>query len=122
MGGNAVGGEGRAVIGLRKRQAQPAGQTGAEAFTGHDGDLLAVEEPGGEIHAGQAGGADIDQTEHPGLGPMDPQPANTVKDPGDDRGAARETFGHTVGNGRRFGNCKFGQVSDEGLAAKKHGF
>ena len=31
-------------------------------------------------------------------------------------------FGHASGDRRRFGNCKFCEVCDERLAAKKHGF
>jgi hypothetical protein len=111
-----------AVVGLGQRQAQPAGKPGAEAFAGHDGDLLVIEEGPAKALARQAGGADVDQGEHPRLGPVDAQAADPVQRPGDDSGAAREAVGHAVGNRRRFGNCKFGHVRNEGLAAKKHGF
>jgi hypothetical protein len=122
MGGDAVGAFYDAVIGLGQRKPQPARQPRAEAFAGHHRDLLLIQQGSGEGLARKAGCTDVDQDKHPRLGPVDPQAADAIQRLRDDVGAAGKAFGHASGNGRRFGNCKFGHVSNEWLRAKKHGF
>ena len=122
MGGDALGRLYDPLIRLRQGKPQPARQPRAEAFARHHRDLLLIQQGSGEGLAAKAGCADVDQDEHPRLGPVDPQAADAIQRLRDDVGAAGKTFGHACGHRRRFGNCKFGHVSNEWLRAKKHGF
>ena len=102
--------------------AHPARQRRAEAFARHHRHCAALQQAKRESLARQAGGAHVDQREHPGLGAVHPQARHAVQAVGDQRGAAGKALDHAARNRRGPGYRQRRHVGDEGLIAEQHGF
>ncbi len=83
----------------------------------------AFQQAAGEVLARQAGGAHVDQGEHPRLGAVDAQ-ARRRRPAAHAISAARRANRSAIpaATGEGCGDCQRGHVGDEGLVAEQHGF